>query len=270
MSEKLTIFLLILAGLVVAIGVFAALFFIRAPYGRYYRKGWGPTLPSRISWLIMESPSVVVMAWCFFQGTAPKNLPLVIFLLMWEAHYIHRAWIYPFQIADSRKRWPVVVLGMGFLFNLGNSILNGRYLFTTSGGYPLVWIIDPRFIAGFSLFIAGFITNRWADRVLQRLRRPGETGYKIPYGGLYRWVTCPNYLGEIVEWSGWALATWSLPGLAFAIWTFANLAPRAQSNHAWYRQNFAEYPQERKALIPGLWWSYFFLLNSLTSPAEGN
>jgi len=142
---------------------------------------------------------------------------------------------------------------MGFVFNLGNFGLNGRYLFSTSGGYPTSWIYDPRFLAGFALFLTGFITNRWADRVLQNLRLPGETSYKIPYGGLYRWISCPNYLGEIIEWSGWALATWSLPGLAFAIWTFVNLAPRAIANHAWYHQNFADYPKERRALIPGLW-----------------
>jgi len=34
--------LLIVAGLIVAAGVFAALLFIRAPYERYYRRGWGP------------------------------------------------------------------------------------------------------------------------------------------------------------------------------------------------------------------------------------
>jgi len=212
-AENFGITLLIVSGLIVAAGVFAALFFIRAPYGRYYRKGWGPDLPNRISWLIMEAPSVVVMAAFFFTGTAPKNLPPVLFFLMWEAHYIHRAFIYPFQITNHRKQWPVAILAMGFVFNLGNSALNGRYLFSTSGGYPTSWIYDPRFLAGFALFLTGFITNRWADRVLQNLRLPGETSYKIPYGGLYRRISCPNYLGEIIEWSGWALATWSLPGL---------------------------------------------------------
>lgn len=251
--EKLGINLAILAGLVVAVGVFIALFFIRAPYGRYYRKGWGPTLSNRVSWLIMEAPSAIILLIFFIIGTAPKNVPLILFFLMWEAHYIHRAFIYPFQIRDGRKQWPVAVLAMGFAFNLGNAALNGRYLFTTSGGYPSAWIFDIRFLTGLALFLSGFIINRWADQVLRNLRQPGETEYKIPQGGLYRWISCPNYLGEMIEWTGWALATWSLPGLAFAIWTFANLAPRAQANHAWYKQNFTEYPNQRKALIPGIW-----------------
>lgn len=253
MIEKVGMTWLVLAGLLVAAGVFTALFFIRAPYGRHYRKGWGPTLSNRVGWVLMESPAVFGMALLFLIGSAPQTIPLILFLLMWEAHYLHRAFIYPFQIKDGRKQWPVTVLAMGFAFNLGNSIFNGRYLFTTSGGYSLSWLLDPRFLIGFGLFVTGFITNRWADRVLQDLRQPGETGYKIPYDGLYRWVSCPNYLGEIIEWIGWALATWSLPGLAFAIWTFANLAPRARSNHAWYHENFPEYPQERRALIPRIW-----------------
>ncbi|MBE0697758.1 MAG: DUF1295 domain-containing protein, partial [Anaerolineaceae bacterium] len=131
--------------------------------------------------------------------------------------------------------------------------INGRYLFTLSGGYPASWISDPRFIVGAGLFIAGMFTNRWADTILRGLRKPGEGGYRIPRGGLFELVSCPNYLGEIIEWIGWAVATWSLAGLAFAIWTFANLAPRAYVHHAWYHKNFPSYPSRRKALIPGLW-----------------
>ena len=87
----------------------------------------------------------------------------------------------------------------------------------------------------------------------QTLRKPEESVYKVPYGGLYKWISCPNYLGEILVWIGWAIATWSLPGLSFAVWTVANLVPRAWSYHKWYQTNFDNYPQERKALIPLLW-----------------
>ena len=77
-----------------------------------------------------------------------------------------------------------------------------------------------------------------------------------PYGRHFRsgWgPTINNKLGEVTIWLGWAVATWSLPGWAFATWTVANLAPRAQANHAWYREHFPNYPPERRALLPGLW-----------------
>ena len=89
--------------------------------------------------------------------------------------------------------------------------------------------------------------------ILRDLRKPGETGYKVSNAWLYRWVSCPNYLGEIMQWVGWAVATWSLAGLAFAVWTAANLIPRARANHAWYQNTFIDYPAERKALLPRVW-----------------
>lgn len=142
---------------------------------------------------------------------------------------------------------------MGLTFNVLNGWLNGYWLFVLSGGYLTRWLWDPRFVAGAALFVAGFVLNQWADAILRRLRAPGETGYSIPYGPPYRFVSCPNYLGEITMWLGWALATWSAPGVLFAVWSIANLAPRARDYHRGYRAHFPEYPPERTALVPGLW-----------------
>ena len=69
---------------------------------------------------------------------------------------------------------------------------------------------------------------------------------------MYRHVSCPNYLGEMLEWTGWAVLTWSLAGTAFAVFTAANLVPRAMAIHRWYRDKFPDYPVERKAVIPFL------------------
>jgi len=148
---------------------------------------------------------------------------------------------------------PVLIIGLAFLYNAVNGYLNGRYIFTFSGGYPDEWLGDIRFVTGFVLFVIGFVINRQSDQILRNLRSPGESGYKIPFGKLYRWVSCPNYLGEITTWIGWAIATWSLPGLAFALWTIANLAPRARAHHMWYHKKFDSYPPERKVLMPGIW-----------------
>ena len=238
---------------ILAGATFVALFFINAPYGRHARNHVGPSMSNRVSWLVMEAPAALLLLVLFMGGSVQKSLTLVVFLLMWEAHYLHRAFIYPFRIADGYKRMPVLVLLFGFVFNSGNAYLNGVYLFSLSGGYPTDWLVTLRFIAGLVLFTGGYAVNRWADRKLRLLRQPGKTGYQIPTGGLFKQVSCPNYLGEIIEWSGWALATWSLPGLSFAVWTVANLLPRARAHHTWYLENFTEYPKERKALIPGIW-----------------
>lgn len=254
MGQDLFFRMILAVSLIVAVIVFPVLFFVAAPYGRYARRGWGPQLPNWLGWLLMESVSAVVMLVMFLMGDATRTVTNILFLLMWEAHYIHRAFIYPFSLRDRWKPMPVMVSLMGAVFNLCNAYLNGRYLFSLSGArYSAEWLTKPQFILGAVLFIAGFIINRQADNILRGLRGKGELGYKIPKGGLYRYISCPNYFGEILEWVGWAIATWSLTGLAFAIWTFANLAPRARAHHKWYHNNFKEYPLERKALLPGLW-----------------
>lgn len=236
-----------------AVVVFLSLLFFAAPYGRYLRSGWGPALNNRLGWVIMEAAAPLAFAVFFVLGDNPNTVTRLVFLGLWQAHYIHRAFIYPFSLRKRSQGMPLIIIGFGLLFNIGNAYLNGRYIFSFSGGYGNEWLWDPRFIAGVALFITGFIINRQADLTLHSLGKSADSGYKIPYGGLYRWISCPNYLGEVIIWLGWALATWSLPGLAFAVWTAANLVPRARSHHAWYRQHFPDYPPRRRALLPGIW-----------------
>lgn len=253
MNEQAFFNNLIICWFLLAAVVFLVLFFVAAPYGRHARSGWGPTIDNKMGWVIMEAAAPLVFIACFVLGNNPNTVTVLVFFGLWEAHYIHRAFIYPFGLRGRGKRMPLVVIGFALLFNTVNGYLNGRYIFTFSSGYTNEWLGDPRFVVGLVLFITGFIINRRADQTLRNLRKPGESGYKISHSELYRWTSCPNYLGEIIIWIGWAVATWSLPGLAFAAWTVANLIPRARSHHRWYREHFSDYPPERKALVPGLW-----------------
>jgi len=102
------------------------------------------------------------------------------------------------------------------------------------------------------MFVGGFIINQISDKTLLSLREFNSTGYSIPYGGLFKYVSCPNFLGELIQWGGFALMTWCLPSLSFFIWTFVNLIPRAIDHHKWYKSTFPDYPKERKAIIPFL------------------
>ncbi len=254
MNESMIYNSLLVAWFIIAAIVFVALFFfIVAPYGRHLRKGFGYSVGNRLGWVLMEAPTPIIFAVCFIFGDNRGSPVGLVFLALWELHYVHRAFIYPFSLRGAARRMPISIIFMGFLFNIMNGYLNGRYIFTFSGGYDNSWLADPRFIVGVILFAAGYIINRQADLALRALRQPGESGYKISNSRLHRLVSSPNYLGEMTIWIGWALATWSLPGLAFALWTVANLLPRARDNHAWYRRTFADYPAERKALIPKVW-----------------
>jgi len=233
--------------------VFCVLQFISAPYGRHARRGWGPTTDALIGWIVMEAPAPIGLACCFALSDATRSITAWIFVFLWQAHYLHRAFLYPFKLHGKSKPIPWSVVLLGFVFNTVNSLSHGVYLFFISEGYPDNWILDMRFVGGTTLFMCGYVINRQSDAVLNKLRSTDDTSYKIPYGSMYQWISCPNYFGEIVLWIGWAIATWSLPGLAFCLWTIANLAPRAKAHHRWYRDHFDDYPTNRRALIPWLW-----------------
>lgn len=234
-----------------ALIIFIILFFIPVPYGRYTHQK-GRQLPDAMGWVLMEMPAVAVFGSMFLAGTSGRTITVIVFLILWMAHYIHRAFMYPFFRGDSKRGMPWWIVGLGFIFNCINGYLNGHYLFTVADGYTDQWMTDWRFLTGAGLFLIGYVINRDADRTLRRLRKAGEQ-YGLAHQGLFQLISCPNYFGEIILWLGWALATWSYTGLAFALWTAANLIPRARAHHRWYRKEFPDYPPERKALVPWLW-----------------
>jgi len=250
MDERSLYYILLAAVFVTAAIVFILLFLITAPYGRHGRPGWGPALPPRLGWIIMELPAFLVIALCFFASRRTADPVSIAFICIWELHYVQRTCIFPLRMRGASRRFPILLILFAIVFNSINGYLNGSYLFNLSPPYGTDWFLDPRFIIGTALFLAGYAVNLHSDHVLRTLRKPGETGYKIPRGGFFRYVSCPNYFGELVEWTGWTIATWSLAGLAFAVFTAANLVPRARSNHEWYRKTFPDYPAERKRVIP--------------------
>lgn len=244
--QALVLLLFALAG-----ATFVATGLIVAPYGRHQRQGWGPALPERIGWLVMESPAVFVFIYVFSRGPRAGDWVPLFFCALWLGHYVYRALVYPFRLRTRPGRTiPLAVIALAILFNTLNAYVNARWLTALGPEYGWRWLITFRFAYGVLLFVTGLVINRWADAVLRRLRRPGEDGYRIPHGGLYEEISCPNYFGELLQWLGWAIATWSMAGLAFAAFTAANLVPRAVSHHRWYRRQFPEYPRRRKAVLP--------------------
>jgi len=252
MGEQKIYFPLLYAWIAFAPVVFILLTKVSAPYGRHARKGWGREINPKVGWVLMESPALCLVGLFYFTGDRTGTVVATVFLLIWLIHYVNRTLIYPFRFSGKAKPMPVSIPLFGFFFNLINGYFIGRYLFYLGPEYDPSWLFDPRFIVGLLIFVAGLFINNQSDAILRNLRKPGETGYKIPIGGLYRFISCPNYFGEILEWLGFAIATWSLPGLAFFIWSFSNLAPRALSHHKWYKERFYDYPAKRKAVIPYL------------------
>jgi steroid 5-alpha reductase family enzyme len=242
--------LLVLIWVGFALLLFPVILMIPAPYGRHSKTNWGPMINNNLGWFIMEAPALFIFAFFVFAGTGVKQIVVFVFAFLWIAHYINRVIIFPIRIRTAGKKMPVVIMIFALFFNLMNGLINGYWFGTLTSVYPENWFADPRFIFGAMLFIGGFIINQYHDRILINLRKGSKKGYKIPYGGLFKYISCPNFMGEIIEWAGFALMTWCLPSLSFFIWTMVNLIPRSLDHHHWYRKTFAEYPPERKAIFP--------------------
>lgn len=241
---------LIYIWIAIAVITFPVLLFITAPYGRHTTNTWGPRIGNRLGWFLMEIPVVIIFSYLFFMGTATKTLPVYIIYGLFMLHYTNRIFIFPFRMKTIGNRMPITIVILAVLFNSFNGFFNGYWFGTLTPVYQLSWLSDPRFIIGAILFFVGMYINISSDNILFKLRNDNKTGYYIPHGGLFKYISSPNLFGEIIEWIGWAIMGWCLPGFSFAIWTMANLIPRALDHHRWYKNKFTVYPQGRKAIIP--------------------
>lgn len=241
---------IVLSWIGIAIIIFFVLLKISAPYGRHSKTSWGPMIDNRLGWFLMEFPALGVFLFFILQGNALKSIPIIIFASLWILHYFNRVFIFPLRTKTRGKKMPVVIMLFAVCFNFVNGFINGYWFSHLSPEYSITWLYDPRFIIGIMLFVVGMFINQYHDKILLKLRNKTSKGYSIPRGGLFRFVSCPNFFGEIVEWGGYALLTWCLPTFSFFVWSFANLVPRALDHHKWYKSNFDDYPKERKAVIP--------------------
>ena len=247
--------IVLIAVAVIAVIVFVSLYFVDAGYGKMISPKWGPTIPNKIGWCLMECPVFIVMLVLWATSEVKFSLPYLVFFLLFELHYFHRSFVFPFLL-KGKSRMPIAIMLLSICFNLTNGFIQGWWLFriAPAEGYycGAAWFKTFPFIAGVILFIAGMYINRQSDWIIRHLRKPGDTKHYLPKGGFYNYVTSANYFGEIVEWLGWAALTWSWAGFIFFIFTSANLVPRANSIYHRYEKEFPdEFPQRKlKRVFP--------------------
>ncbi|XP_006901193.1 PREDICTED: 3-oxo-5-alpha-steroid 4-dehydrogenase 2-like [Elephantulus edwardii] len=221
-----------------------------AGYGKYLESLMPASvrLSAGAAWFLQELPAFAVpLAILIQQSSFSFGTPGTMLLGLFCVHYFHRTFIY--SIVTRGRPLPVVVIVRAFVFCLGNGLLQSYYL-VYCAEYTSDWYTDIRFSLGVLLFLLGMGINIHSDHILHNLRKPGETAYKIPQGGLFTYVSGANFFGEIMEWFGYALATWSLPALSFALFSLCFLGLRAFHHHRFYLKMFEDYPKSRKVLIP--------------------
>ena len=230
---------------------------IRAPYGRYYdgqalQWAFGLQLPGRICWVLQEAPCVVASSFAALEIYRAGRVPSSEFflLLMFACHYVNRTLIFPFRIKGGKPTTAMAFL-MAMAFCAVNGYIQARCLTGRLHSYPDV--DHPLFALGTLLWFLGVVINVHSDGILLNLRsKSADKAYYVPQGGLFAYVSCPNFLGEMIEWAGFAVATGFAPhAVTFAVCTACNLFPRALQHHQFYLKKFEDkYPRGRRAVIP--------------------
>lgn len=238
-QHRFNIFLLVMT--ILAVVVFISLYFVEAGYGMMRNKKWGKTINNKIGWFLMEIPVFIVMTILWLASPRRFMITPFIFLIFFQIHYLRRALIFPFLLKGNGKM-PITIILMGFVFNVCNAIMQGGWIFYLSpiDMYTIDWLLTPQFIIGTIVYFFGMIVNIQSDKIIQNLRGENDNKHYLPEGKFFNYVTSAHYFGEIVQWIGFAILTWSISGAVFAFWTFANLVPRANAIYHKYIKLFGK------------------------------
>ncbi|KAI8072677.1 3-oxo-5-alpha-steroid 4-dehydrogenase-domain-containing protein [Gongronella butleri] len=236
-----------------------ALLVVDAPYGRFgsrfgFEFGFSRRT-SKFAWMSMEAVSPLVLYATLNSvlglDTSAWTSGQALCIALWTVHYVNRSVIHPLRCTSMAPMHALAWL-MAIVFNIINGYTNGYWLATHT-----VDLAHWRVVVGAALWLAGLVGNIYHDNLLFSLRKrttakeSGKKRYVIPRGGLFHWLSAPNYVAETVEWIGFYIICGdSTPALLFALSTAANLLPRAYSTHQWYKKTFSTYPKQRRAIIP--------------------
>ena len=171
-----------------------------APYGRHSNSNWGITIDNKWGWFWMELPALVLMPGIILFSPVEKNGIIILIIGLWILHYFYRTILFPIKLKTKGKKMPLVIVISAFVFNLFNGFFVGYEIGNIS---QLDFGINT--LIGLIIFFAGMYINRTSDNKLISLRKENKE-YQIPKGGMFKYISCPNHFGEIVEWIGFALS----------------------------------------------------------------
>lgn len=207
------------AMLIIGVVTFLTLLIQVAPYGKFSQsKGWGPLLPARVAWMLMESPNlwITLIFYLVSQSSTPPthlesypidSFPNKVLISMYLLHYINRSLIFPLLLPSNSNPMPVSVMLMAFLYCSWNGFNQSLSLiFYTE--YEHNYTTRFNFLFGIFLFFFGMYINIQSDFLLMKLKRSAAAkkktdgdnqtstnakGYVIPTGGFFTYVSCANY-----------------------------------------------------------------------------
>jgi len=169
------------------------------------------------------------------------------------------------SVYSSHSKINVLHYILGHIFYLAAAIstLCPILLSNTSTKFTYIALLDnlvtkQRALA-FVMFIYASHHQHKCNQIFANLRKD-KTGrviterHYVPTGGMFEYVSCPHYLFEVIIYFLILVAQefrniyWNSIFLVVAsIQTIS-----AMMEHKWYRNNYKDYPKERKAIVPGM------------------
>ncbi|XP_036364075.1 polyprenol reductase isoform X2 [Octopus sinensis] len=114
-------------------------------------------------------------------------------------------------------------------------------------------------LLGFLLFVVSSWKQNHYCIMLSNLRKKQanqikNTDYYIPDGDLFKFISCPHFLMEILIHVSFSMMSYfsNIPLLSLLLFVITNQLISGFLNHRWYKNMVPSYPQERRAVIPFL------------------
>jgi len=211
---------------------------------RYSKFSNGRGIPSRIAMVVLYSLPILAATWAAWDYLPNAS---VIQMTVFDAllfHFAKRV----LEALFLHKYSGAATVSATMFVAVFYSFVAGMISFLNAQTIPAM---DGLFYAGLVFFAFGEAGNFYHHKLLADLRKDRE-GYHIPQGGLFEYVTCPHYFFELVSWFGVALLSRHLFALMAFVAMTAYLVARSAKTRQWYQARFADYPTERKRMIPFL------------------
>ena len=199
-------------------------------------------IPTRVGMTLNYGlPLVALIAGAWSYLFSPNAYQVVVLVCL-SAHFIKRLMESWFLHKYSGPMNPFVAIAIASFYSL--TTFFPAYI----NRLPLSEV-DLLVAAGIGIFLVGEILNFMHHKILADVR-PTSLEYVVPRGGLFDLIACPHYLFELVSWFGLCLIFRHVSMFLFFSLMVIYLLVRSLQTLAWYRERFADFPPERRAILP--------------------
>ena len=118
--------------------------------------------------------------------------------------------------------------------------------------------LGPPDYLGVTVFVIGCVLNTGGEWQRHRFKQHPANKGKLFTGGFFRWSMHINYFGDILWVTGYALVTgnpWSavIVLMIFGFFAFYNIPMLDRHLEEHYGEQFTDYAQRTKKLVPWVW-----------------